>query len=83
MYYTLFLIISPLILIILALPRIIFAFILDCMKSARDPVTLYLIGYFISFIPPILLFVVFVLPSELYVKEFKQTIVNQRFFKYN
>jgi hypothetical protein len=78
-----YLIISPLILIILALPRIIFAFILDCMKSARDPVTLYLIGYFISFIPPILLFVVFVLPSELYVKEFKQTIVNQRFFKYN
>ena len=68
------LIISPLALIILALPRIIFAFTLDCMKSARDPVTLYLIGYFISFVPPILIFIVFVLPSETYMKEFKNSI---------
>lgn len=68
------LIISPLVLIFLALPRIIFAFTLDCMKSARDPVTLYLIGYFISFVPPMLIFIVFVLPSGTYVKEFKKSI---------
>lgn len=68
------LIISPIILILLALPRIILAFQLECMQSARDPVTLFLIGYFISFLPPLLLFVVFVIPSKLYRKVFKQVV---------
>ena len=71
------LIISPFLLILLALPRIILAFTLECIKSAREPVTLYLIGYFISFVPPILLFVVFVLPSALYRKQFKQVFTRQ------
>lgn len=74
------LMISPFILILLALPRIILAFTLDCMKSARESVALYLIGYFISFVPPILLFVTFVLPSQLYIKEFKQSVAIKRFF---
>jgi hypothetical protein len=69
-----YLIISPILLIILALPRIILAFTLDCMKSARESVMLYLIGYFISFVPPVLLFVVFVLPSDVYRKEFKNAL---------
>ena len=66
-----YLIISPIGLILAALPRIILAFLVECMKSARDPVSIFLFGYFISFLPPILLFIVFILPSKAYLKEFK------------
>ena len=69
-----YLIISPVGLILSALPRIILAFLVECMKSARDPVSIYLFGYFTSFLPPILLFTVFVLPSKIYLKEFKGVI---------
>jgi hypothetical protein len=68
------LIISPIGLIILALPRLILTFVIECMKSARDSVTLFLIGYFISFVPPILTFVVFILPSKAYRKECKASM---------
>ncbi|CAF0920155.1 unnamed protein product [Adineta ricciae] len=71
------LIISPIILVLLALPRLIIAFISGCMKSFRDP-WLYLIGYFISFIPPALIFIVFVLPSDVYRKEFQKVIRQQQ-----
>ena len=63
------LIISSLSLVLLATPRLIISFMSGCMKSARNP-TLYLAGYFISFIPPSLTFIVFVIPSKLYKKEF-------------
>jgi hypothetical protein len=65
--------ISIIILIILSLPRVIISLISDCVKSSRKP-WLFLTGYFISFIPSVLIFVVFVLPSELYKKEFKKAI---------
>jgi len=67
------LVISPCVLIILSFPRLYISFISGCMKSARNP-WLYLIGYFISFAPSMLTFVVFVLPSELYKKEFWKAI---------
>ncbi|UJR29387.1 hypothetical protein I4U23_010599 [Adineta vaga] len=67
------LLISPFILILLALPRLIISFLSGCMKSARNP-WLYLIGYFISFIPSTLIFAVFVLPSKIYMKGFKESI---------
>jgi hypothetical protein len=67
------LIISPIILVILALPRIILIFVSGCMKSARDP-WLFLIGYFISFVPVSFMFVVFVWPSKKYKNEFKEAI---------
>ncbi len=63
------LLISPCILIILAIPRLIMSFLFGCMKSPRDS-WFYLIGYFISFIPSIVTFIVFVLPSDVYKKEF-------------
>ena len=69
-----YLIISPIGLILAALPRIILAFLVECMKSACDPVSIFLVGYFISFLPPVLLFTVFVLPSKIYLKEFKGVI---------
>ena len=65
---------SSIILIIIAMPRLIISFLSECMKSARNS-NLYLIGYFMSFIPPLLIFILFVLPSEFYYKQFNETII--------
>jgi hypothetical protein len=73
------LLISPLILVSLAVPRLIISFLSGCMKSTRDS-WFYLIGYFISFIPSMLTFVIFILPSEMYQKEFNESI--KRLFRY-
>jgi hypothetical protein len=67
------LLISPFILVILAVPRLIISFLSGCMKSARDS-WFYLIGYFISFIPMMSTFIVFVLPSEMYRKQFSDSL---------
>ncbi len=63
------LLISPCILILLSLPRLIISFTSGCMKSAHQP-WLPLIAYFISFVPSILIFAIFVLPSKYYKKQF-------------
>ncbi|CAF4455972.1 unnamed protein product [Rotaria sp. Silwood2] len=60
-------------LILLALPRLIISFISGCMKSPRNP-WLYLFGYFISFTPSMVTFIVYILPSEQYKKEFTAAI---------
>jgi di/tricarboxylate transporter len=65
--------IAPCLLILLSLPRLIISFISGCMRSARQP-WLHLMGYFLSFIPSMLIFIVFVLPSENYKTEFKTII---------
>jgi hypothetical protein len=67
------LLIAPIILVILALPRLIITFVSKCMQSANDS-WLFLVGYFISFIPPMLTFVLFILPSKSYRKEFHKAI---------
>lgn len=67
------LLISPLILIILATPRLVLTFVSGCMKSGREP-WLFLMVYFISFIPPLLTFMVFVHSSNVYKKEFIDVI---------
>jgi hypothetical protein len=73
---------SSFILVILALPRLIFSSLSTCMKSPRDP-WLFLIGYFISFIPSAITFMVFILPSNTYMKEFKMEIqhIRQKFHR--
>ncbi|CAF2441824.1 unnamed protein product [Rotaria sp. Silwood2] len=71
------LLISPIILIMLSLPRLIISFTLDCKKSSKH-FWLYLIGYFVSFMPSILVFVVFVLPSTVFKKGFKEVIRHGR-----
>ena len=63
------LLVSALILISLGVSRLIFSFLSGCMKSARES-WFYLIGYFISFTPPISTFIVFILPSDAYKQEF-------------
>jgi hypothetical protein len=64
---------APIVLVILALPHLIITFISKCMKSNNDS-WLFLTGYFISFIPPMLTFMVFILPSKFYKKEFRKSI---------
>jgi hypothetical protein len=68
---------APILLVILGLPRLIISFVSKCMKSVNDS-WLFLVGYFISFIPSILTFVIFVLPSKFYKKEFHRSIVLYR-----
>ena len=71
------LLISPLILFLLALPRLIIALLSGCVDPSRNP-WLYLSAYFISFTPPMLIFTVYVLPSELYMKTFKESMIRCR-----
>lgn len=59
------LLISPIILVVLSLPRLIISFSGACMKSTRDS-WLFLIGYFISIIPSTITCLIFILPSTSY-----------------
>jgi hypothetical protein len=70
------LIISPIINVILSIPRLIIAFLTGCIQPKRDP-WLFLFGYSISFVPSLLTLIVFILPSETYKKEF-DTIIKQK-----
>ncbi|CAF4395012.1 unnamed protein product [Rotaria sp. Silwood2] len=65
---------APVMLVILATPRLIISFVSKCMKSTNDA-WLFLIGYFISFIPPMFTFVIFVLPSASYKEELHKSII--------
>ena len=65
--------IAPLVLIILTTPRLILSLVSGCMKSIDDAWA-FLIGYYISFLPLVLNFVVFVLPSKTYKKKLCKTI---------
>ena len=67
------LLIGPCVLISLAIPRLIISFTSGCMKSSNDS-WLFLIGYFISLIPSLLTFILFVLPSTTYRDAFRQMI---------
>jgi hypothetical protein len=69
-----YVIISPIGFILTAIPRLILTFQLECMKSARDPVSVFLFAYFISFLPTILLFIIFILPSSVYRREFQRVM---------
>ncbi|CAF1136684.1 unnamed protein product [Adineta steineri] len=72
------LIISPIVLLVLSIPRLIISLLPGCVKTSEN-LWLYLGPYFISFTPSMLIFLIFVFPSELYMKAFKQSIIrNQR-----
>lgn len=59
------LITAPIVLVILGIPRLILSYLLKCMNSINDA-WLFLILYFISYIPPMITFLVFILPSRYY-----------------
>jgi hypothetical protein len=65
------LVVSPLVMAVLSSPRLIIALLPGCVNVSRNP-WLYLFAYFISFTPSMLVFMIFVLPSKLYKKKFKE-----------
>jgi hypothetical protein len=69
-------------LIILSLPRLIISLMSGCMESARNP-WLFVISYYISFVPPLLIFVVFVLPSKIYKDQFLAAVGKDRSTTYS
>ncbi|CAF5091957.1 unnamed protein product, partial [Rotaria magnacalcarata] len=71
---------APCMLILLSLPRFIISLSKRCMKSARQP-WIFLIGYFVSFIPSMMTFVVFVLPSKNYKSELR-SFYEQKFRRF-
>ncbi|CAF1499940.1 unnamed protein product [Adineta ricciae] len=71
------LLISSITLLLLALPRLIISMLSTCTEATQNP-WLYLSSYFIAFIPSILIFTIFVVPSTLYMKTFKQSINTYR-----
>ena len=64
------LLITPVALVILSLPYLTISLTLDCSKSSRN-FYFYLSGYFVSFIPSILGFVIFFLPLHVYRQQFR------------
>jgi hypothetical protein len=71
------LIFSSVLLVLLAVPRLIISFLSGCMKSHRHP-ALFLAGYFISFVPPLLTFIVYILPSKTYKNHFDTLVQRYR-----
>ena len=71
------LLISPMVLLILSTPRLIISLLPGCVKTS-DNLWLYFTAYFISFVPSMLIFVIFVVPSDLYMKAFKQSFSRGR-----
>ncbi|CAF1114617.1 unnamed protein product [Adineta steineri] len=67
------LIISSILLVILSIPRLIISFLSGCVKASHNS-PLYAAGYLVSFVPSVSVFIVFVLPSEFYMKQFKKAI---------
>ncbi|CAF1631136.1 unnamed protein product, partial [Adineta ricciae] len=68
------LVISPTILFVLTTPRLVISLLPTCFEIF-DYKWLYLSAYFISFLPSILIFIIFVIPSTLYRNTFKESIV--------
>ena len=62
------LIISPIILLVLSLPRLIISLVSECVNTSSNP-WLYFCAYFISFTPSMLVFIIYVIPSDLYKKK--------------
>ncbi|CAF1416022.1 unnamed protein product [Adineta steineri] len=71
------LLISPMILLILSLPRLIMSMLSECVNPSNHRL-LFIFGYFISFTPSMLIFIVFVIPSALYRKTFQESFKRSR-----
>jgi hypothetical protein len=71
------LIVSPVALLVFSMPRLIISTLPGCVRTSKN-LWLYLSAYFISFTPSILIFMIFVAPSKLYMKTFKESITSWR-----
>ena len=68
---------APIILVVLALPRLILTYLFKCMESESDA-WLYLCIYLVTFIPSMLTFIIFILPSKFYKKQLQKTVQQYR-----
>ena len=68
---------GPIVLVILGIPNLVLNYVSKCMESIDDA-WIYLIAYFISFTPPILTFIIFVLPSKFYKDIFQKVVKRYR-----
>jgi hypothetical protein len=68
------LLISPCVLILLALPRLIISFVYSCIRTTDRNAWIFLFAYCISFIPSLANFIIFVLPSQTYKQDFYHAI---------
>jgi hypothetical protein len=65
--------IPPLVIVVSGLPQIILSFSFACLELITWQEHALLVAYFLSFAPQLLGFVLFVLPSSNYIKEFEAT----------
>jgi hypothetical protein len=73
--------ITPIIHIVSSLPNVILAFSLACTQMNNLQRYGLLAAYLFSYIPSMLGFIVYVLPSRMYKKEFLQTSLGKKCFK--
>lgn len=73
--------ITPLIIILSALPQTIFTFSLACTQLNEWQRHTLIVSYLLSYTPQLLGFVLYVLPSTNYKKEFYQTFIGQQIAK--
>lgn len=73
--------ITPVIIILSALPQAIFSFSLACTQLSDWKRHILLATYLLSYSPQILGFILFVLPSSEYKKEFGETLLAERLYK--
>jgi hypothetical protein len=74
--------ITPAIIILCALPQIILAFTLGCKQLSLWQRHTMLFAYLLSYIPHLLGFILYVLPSSKYQKEFSETSLAKKYFKW-
>ncbi len=76
--------IPPILIIFSALPQFIISFSLECTAFLDIPWQRYLIiaGYFLSYLPQMINYILFILPSVLYKTEFDSTILGQKLKKF-
>ncbi|CAF3330624.1 unnamed protein product [Rotaria socialis] len=71
------LILSPIILALVSVPRLVGSFLSGCMESFRDT-WLFLTGYFISMTPWLVTSVIFIWPSVMYKNELRRILKRSR-----
>jgi hypothetical protein len=74
--------VTPTIIILSALPQSILTFSFACTQMSEWQHHLLLGSYLVSYAPQVLGFILFVMPSTSYRKEFRAILVANKFFKW-
>lgn len=74
--------ITPMTIVLSALPQAILSFSLACTQLSHWKQHTLLVGFLLTYVPQILGFILYVLPSSAYMKEFRETPMAKRYFKW-